>query len=161
VSSLAYSTDSVADVQLDMAPPKTQGASRGTIHSSLLSGLVTFTLRAIPLPPRLIEFLQSHTSSISNMLYQRNDNEGEAEREQEEMESAGDGTLEQGKILGSEEFWVELEKVCAGLGGEWAGVAERVWGFGPKRLGANLLLDPIGKKSLRWVVVYSFGVTLS
>ncbi|WVQ82433.1 hypothetical protein IAT38_004561 [Cryptococcus sp. DSM 104549] len=133
----------------DMAPPKTAGAPRGTIHGTVLNGLVNFTLRAIPLPPAVIDFLLAHSSTISNMLVQRRTRtEDDAERDASEDADAGEGGAE-GKALSPEQFWTQLEGLLAKAGGEWVGAADRIWSFGPKRMGANVLLDPAGKAQLR------------
>lgn len=130
-----------------MAPPKTKDAPRGTIQGTVLSGLVNFTIRAIPLPPPVIAFLLSNTSSIANMLSQRSDHGDEEEAS--EARDAVEGTQDHARTLTSEQFWIELERLSRKAGGEWLGAADRIWGFGPKRLGANVLLDPVGKASLR------------
>lgn len=132
---------------LDMAPPKTKGAARGTIHGTLLDGLVTFTLRATPLPPTVIDFLLAHTSSIARMVAQGRDETSEEEEVREERE-AGESQQET-RAMDVGQFWTALEKLFEEAGGEWAGAAERVWCFGPKRIGANMLLDPVGKTAVR------------
>ena len=132
-----------------MAPPKTKDASRGTVLGTVLSGLVDFTLRAAPLPSAITDFLLSHTSSMANMLSQREHDVEEDERS--DARDAVEGTQERGRTLTSEQFWAELESLLHNIGGEWTGAADRVWGFGPRRMGANLLLDPVGKKTLRFV----------
>lgn len=124
----------------DMAPPKTQGAPRGTIKHSLYDGLVEFTLRAVPLPEGVIDFLLANQQTIGSMLVQRNETE-----EEREAEAAESGT----RTLSPEHFWAELESRFKAAGGEWAGAADRIWSFGPKKVGANILLDPIGKNTLR------------
>ncbi|OCF36934.1 ribosome assembly protein 1 [Kwoniella heveanensis BCC8398] len=132
----------------DMAPPKTAGAPRGTIHGTVLNGLVSFTVRALPLPPKIIEFLLAHTSSIGGMLVQKRDQTNEEEENQEERD-AGEGTGQAQRYLTPEQFWAELEQLCEKAGPDWAGAADRIWSFGPKRMGANVLLDPVGKSQLR------------
>ncbi|ORY32585.1 translation elongation factor 2 [Naematelia encephala] len=132
----------------DMAPPKTPDAPRGTIHGTVFDGLVNFTLRALPLPPAIISFLLAHTSSIARMVSQRDENEA-TEQDAQEERNASEGTPETGRLMGAKQFWEELEKLFKQAGGEWVGAADRIWGFGPKRMGANLLLDPQGKTGLR------------
>jgi ribosome assembly protein 1 len=127
-----------------MAPPKTKGAARGTIHGSLLDGLVTFTIRATPIPPKIIEYLLANTHTIARMVAHRQDDTEEEIREERE---AGEAQATRSKT--PEQFWSELEGLCARAGGEWVGAAERIWCFGPKRVGANLLLDPVGKSAVR------------
>jgi ribosome assembly protein 1 len=126
-----------------MAPPKTKDAPRGTIHGSLFNGLVTYTIRALPLPEPVIDFLSAHTATIANLL----------------SHSAGDGddldasdAQGQARLLAPEQFWEELEGLFKEAGQEWAGAAERIWAFGSKRVGPNVLLDPEGKSKLRYVV---------
>ena len=130
-----------------MASCKAKDAPRGTVHGTVLSGLVKFNVRAIPLPPSIIEYLQSHTASIANMLSQRGRQADEDAAS--EARDAVEGMQEHGRTLTSEQFWTELERLLTKSGGEWAGAADRIWGFGPKRMGANLLLDPMGRTALR------------
>ena len=123
-----------------MAPPKTAGAPRGTIHGSVLSGLVTYTIRAIPLPPKITEFLAANSATMAKMLSSKaNDEEQDAPSD---IQAAT-------RVLEPEQFWQELEALFKKAGPEWADAADRIWAFGPKRLGANILLDPPGKNALR------------
>lgn len=131
---------------LDMAPPKTKGAARGTVHGSLFDGLVTYTLRASPLPETIIEYLLANTHNIGKLLAQSKD---EAESEEGIREEREAGEVQEARAKTPEQFWAELDKLCDAAGGEWVGAADRIWCFGPKRLGANLLLDPIGKSVAR------------
>lgn len=131
----------------DMAPPKIKDAPRGTIHGSLFDGLVSFTVRAVPLPPAITDFLLTHPATISSLLSQRTDAQDDSDEAREERQTA-EGAAET-RVLSATEFWKELEGICKKVGGEWVGAADRVWCFGPKRMGANLLLDPVGKSSLR------------
>ena len=132
----------------DMAQPKTKDAPRGTVHGTVLNGLVNFTVRATPLPPPIIAYLLGHTSTIASMLSQHG-REAEDDDDSAEEREAAEGTHEQGRTINSVQFWNELEQLFHKAGGEWAGAADRVWAFGPKRMGANLLLDPSGKTTLR------------
>jgi len=130
-----------------MAPPKTAGAPRGTIHGSVLNGLVNYTIRAIPLPPKIVQFLLSNTTTMSKMLSQRSETSDEAD-DQDGLE-AGEGVQSGQRVLTAEQFWEELEALFKKAGPDWAGAVDQIWAFGPKRLGANLLLDPQGKTNLR------------
>ncbi|KAK8864214.1 hypothetical protein IAR55_001460 [Kwoniella newhampshirensis] len=132
----------------DMAPPKTSGAPRGTIHGSVLSGLVNFTLRAVPLPASVIDFLLVHSNTIASMLVQKRDKASEDGEYVEERDSS-QGGHEQARVISPEQFWTELNALFNKAGGDWAGAADRIWSFGPKRMGANVLLDPIGKSQVR------------
>lgn len=135
----------------DMAPPKTKGAARGTVHGTLLDGLVSFTIRAVPIPSAITDFLLAHPTSIASLISQRGSTADESEEAAREERETAESAVTEARVLSPQEFWAELESICANCGGEWVGAADRVWCFGPKRMGANLLLDPVGKTSLRWV----------
>ena len=126
-----------------MAPPKTAGALRGTVHGSILNGLVTFTVRALPLPPTIIDFLQMNTASVAEMLSHEQADLDEL------MDDPESGDLN--RALPATEFWAQLENLLSKAGGDWAGAADRTWSFGPKRVGANLLLDPASSGKIRFV----------
>ncbi|BEI84129.1 hypothetical protein CcaverHIS002_0407330 [Cutaneotrichosporon cavernicola] len=129
----------------DMAAPKTAGEPRGVVLGSLYDGMVTFKLRAVPLPPPVIEFLLAHQNTIGTMLVHRAKDAEEEEEEDPDQREAEAGV----RTLTPEQFWTDLEARFDEAGGEWAGAADRVWSFGPKKVGANVLLDPIGKGGLR------------
>ncbi|BEJ14863.1 hypothetical protein CspHIS471_0406300 [Cutaneotrichosporon sp. HIS471] len=129
----------------DMAAPKTAGEPRGVVLGSLYDGMVTFKLRAVPLPPSVIEFLLAHQNTIGTMLVHRGKDAEEEEEEDPDQREAEAGV----RTLTPEQFWADLEARFDKAGGEWAGAADRVWSFGPKKVGANVLLDPIGKGGLR------------
>ena len=41
----------------------------------------------------------------------------------------------------AEQFWPLLHETCKKVGGEWADVADKIWAFGPQRMGTCLLID--------------------
>lgn len=72
------------------------------------------------------------------------------EDDAQEKRDAAEGTQEsQTRNLSTEQFWAELQGLFAKSGPDWAGAADRIWSFGPKRMGANILLDPSGKSNVR------------
>lgn len=110
----------------------------------------------MPLPEGVETFLLSQQGAISKMLVrERGDKEDEEETDVQEgteggsAESEGPEGQQEARQLSPEEFWTELERLLNKAGGDWTGAADRVWSFGPKRVGANLLLDPVGTKHLR------------
>lgn len=132
-----------------MAPTKTKDAPRGTIHGSSSNATVNFTVRAVPLPIEITSFLQANTSTMRRIQLDRRGARVDADDETEHVASkqlteAGGGEEKGAKEVKPEAFWAELEKVCAAAGREWAGVADQVWAFGPKRVGPNLLIDRTG-----------------
>ncbi|GAA6034992.1 hypothetical protein JCM8097_002133 [Rhodosporidiobolus ruineniae] len=117
---------------VDMALPKTPNHPRGTVLGSVQSGLVTFTLRAVPMPSSITAFLLANTATIRRLQRDRRSTEPE--------EDANEGEGAEGAVK-PEEFWERFEEVLAKAGRDWAGLAEQVWAFGPRRVGPNMLLD--------------------
>ncbi|WVQ77258.1 hypothetical protein IAR50_006941 [Cryptococcus sp. DSM 104548] len=141
----------------DMNPSKApSGKPRGTVESQIGSGSVKFSVRAVPLPKGVESFLGRNRGLIRKMLVgKRSTTEDEADNEAELDETESDPILEEEdaeqskKAANPEEFWQELERLFNAAGGDWVGAADRVWSFGPKRVGGNVLLDPVGKSALR------------
>lgn len=138
----------------DMAPVKTPGAPRGTINTTLYDGLVKLSIRAMPLPPPVIEFLLAHQATIAGLLVQRrrageendDDEEDADQRERDDADAAGMRTLT------PDQFWTELSSRFDAAGGDWVGAADRVWAFGPKNVGANVLLGLPDRRGLRQIL---------
>ncbi|KDQ09890.1 hypothetical protein BOTBODRAFT_116551 [Botryobasidium botryosum FD-172 SS1] len=127
----------------DMAPPKTAGAPRGTIHGASAHSAVKFTIRAVPLPESVTEFLQANVSIVKRMYNHENRLHGPKSSRNEE-EEGGDitgGDVAHKPTVRLEDFWPALEKLLVEAGGEWAGVVDRIWAFGPNRVGPNILVD--------------------
>lgn len=119
-----------------MAPPKTAGHPRGTIIGSVQSGLVTFTLRAAPLPVDVTNFLTANMATLKRLLRDRRS--GKADEDGDTVATdAPEGT----EVVSPEEFWPKLEELLSKAGREWAGLADQIWAFGPRRVGPNLLID--------------------
>ncbi|GAA5948993.1 hypothetical protein JCM21900_003165 [Sporobolomyces salmonicolor] len=120
----------------DMAPPKTQGQPRGTIRGSVQSGLVTFTVRAVPLPADITNFLSVNMPIIKRL--QRDRRSGKADEEADDVAS---DAVEGVELVKPEEFWPKLEALLKAAGRDWAGLADQIWAFGPRKIGANMLID--------------------
>lgn len=123
-----------------MAPNKTPGRPRGTILGSVQTGLVTFTIRAVPLPESITNFLIANLPTLKKL--QRDRRLGakqvlDTDSVDDIRPEGVDASLE----VSVEEFWGKLEELCTVAGKEWIGVAEQVWAFGPRRIGPNLLID--------------------
>lgn len=140
----------------DMAPPKTEGAPRGTIQGTASNGLVQFQIRATPLPAQVVTFLVQHNNSIQLMLRRalRSESSHPSEEavEEGEAEAKMAGALNSGaeaeRVLDPESFWGVLEGVLKPLREtEWKGLADHIWSFGPKQIGPNVLVDRSGALS--------------
>ncbi|KAI0826878.1 translation elongation factor 2 [Trametes gibbosa] len=135
---------------IDMPPPKTANAKRGTMHGAVAHDLLKFTIRAAPLPPAVHEFLLDNLAILRRMQQERK--EGEEERAREEEDAQDDDSYDvQGDYIKkptikAEHFWQELEERFKKAGGEWTDVADKVWAFGPQRMGSCVLIDVRGGK---------------
>lgn len=118
-----------------MAPPKTPNQPRGTVLGSVQSGLVTFTIRAAPMPSSITSFLKANANTIKRI--QRDRRSGKADDESEAVTDVPEGA----EVVTPEEFWPKFEQVLSEAGRDWAGLAEQIWAFGPRRVGPNLLVD--------------------
>lgn len=128
---------------LDMAPPKVANAKRGTVNGSA-QNLVVFTIRAAPLPQTITDFLLSNMSILRRF---HTEGHSQARKTSVNTEEAGEefaDEIARQATVKPEEFWSTLEKLCKEAGGEWADVADRIWAFGPHRVGPNILVDRMG-----------------
>ncbi|TNY23333.1 translation elongation factor 2 [Rhodotorula diobovata] len=127
---------------VDMAPPKTPDQPRGTVLGSVQSGLVTFTLRAAPLPTQVTSFLAANASTLKRLQRDRRAAAaGKTDDDAADAPPADAGAAEEGAVVSVEEFWPRLEELLKQAGRDWAGLADQVWAFGPRRVGPNLLVD--------------------
>ncbi|WFD22365.1 Cytoplasmic GTPase/eEF2-like protein (ribosomal biogenesis) [Malassezia equina] len=122
----------------DMALPKTSGAPRGTVHGTALQGAVHFTLRVLPLPSRVTDFLVMNGPTIRRM--QRRGRHEEDEDVQ--AVPTHDNEEDEVRRVCVRQFPEAWRHVLQQAGGEWAEWVEAVYAFGPKHVGPNVLLDP-------------------
>jgi len=127
----------------DMAPPKTPGYPRGTIHGASFQNLVTFTIRAVPLPGAIADFLRSNLSVIKRLIADstRSDNATSEEVEDEAEKAATTGDIPRVPTVHPGQFWDALQDKCKEAGPEWAGIVDNVWALGPQGVGECLLID--------------------
>ena len=131
-----------------MAPPKTPNAPRGTMHGSSAHSIANFTIRAVPLPSKVTDFLRANQSVIKRLERERLQSETQgpslvSNDEEEIMISAAavEGDLIQKPTVRVEDFWGALDQLLDKLGGDWKGSGKRIWAFGPNGTGPNLLID--------------------
>lgn len=133
-----------------MPPPKVANAPRGTVRGASSHDLVTFTIRAVPLPAPILEFILDNLAILRRLQRERKSKEGraqdgaEAEEEQEEEgEEEEDVQADVARVptVKPDQFWMALEEKCKAAGGEWVDVADKVWAFGPQGAGGCLLID--------------------
>ncbi|KAN0060972.1 Cytoplasmic GTPase/eEF2-like protein (ribosomal biogenesis) [Thecaphora frezii] len=138
---------------IDMPPPKTEGTARGTIDGSVANGLVSFRVRAVPMPKPVVEFLLANDQTIRRLQSRSATLSGGAGNADEDEAADGEagasidaaGSLAS-KTVKADRFWMALEELLQNCGqdktGEdWREVADKIWSFGPRRVGPNLLID--------------------
>lgn len=146
-----------------MAPPKTAHAPRGTMHGTAGHAMGNFTVRAIPMPESMTNFLQVNQSLIGRLereaQHEGHDHnhpsgeKGEADISLGDEEAAiANGELLQRPNVRLDEFWDAFHTVAKTAGGEWGRRINHVWAFGPNRVGPNLLLD-YRPEAERWCVL--------
>ena len=124
----------------DMAPPKTSGAPRGTVHGTALQGAVHFTLRVVPLPQRATDFLVVNGPTIRRL--QRRGRRDDDDDDDVEPVQPQDHDDEEVRRVPASQFHDAWRSVLQQAGGEWPGLADAVCAWGPKHVGPNVLLDP-------------------
>ena len=133
-------------IGIDMAPPKTPGAKRGTIQGTITNNLVKFTIRAAPVPAAIAEFLRDNHATLKRMEQEQ----GSADRgapargddgydEEEDYDTQGE--VARKPSIKPEEFWKGLLDVCQKAGGEWVDIVDKIWAFGPQKVGSCMLID--------------------
>lgn len=121
-----------------------------------------FKLRALPLPNEIIEFLKANISLLKKIkrdaearIPQQNeglqaDSEGSVlyqsvhETEDElgqDIPGGAEGDVERRPTVRDHEFWGTLADLFAKAGPEWKGTCDRIWSFGPLKVGPNILVD--------------------
>lgn len=134
-----------------MPPPKTAGSPRGTVKGASSQNIVKFTIRAAPLPPLLLDFILDNLSILWKFERDRRavfDPLKESEEESIEVE----GEMTRKPTIKADQFWPALQEVLNSIGGEWAGILEQIWMFGPHQAGGCVLIDARKTGAMRsWV----------
>ncbi len=132
---------------LEMPPPKNEeGAPRGTVDGSVASGAVSYRIRAVPLPQPVVEFLLANTQTLRRL---QNRSASGGAGEDEDAGSVDAAGSQANKTVRADKFWSALSAVLEKCGqdrtGEdWREVVEKIVSFGPRRVGANILVDRTG-----------------
>ena len=124
-----------------MAPPKNAGQPRGTTKGSSSNNLVNFTIRASPLPRPILDFLLDNIAILRKLERDRKGLDTSSEEEAEEESVEVDGEITRKPTVKADQFWSALEEVLKSAGGEWAGILEQIWSFGPRQAGGCILID--------------------
>lgn len=123
-----------------MAPVKTPNAPRGTIRGSSSQNIVTFTIRASPLPRPILDFILENLETLKKLQHDKK--WGETTEDQEDLATVDIyGDVIRKPNVRPENFWVALQERSKEVGGEWEGLADKIWAFGPQKAGGCLLID--------------------
>ena len=132
----------------EMALPNDKNLPRGTVIGTTTSKQITVRLRVMPIPRAVTEFLEKNARAVRRLYSERkseeyrNDKSNEAETvstnydDYSPVTNTGLLTLLEFKDCLRKAF--DNEKSQTDI---WAGVVEKITAFGPRRTGANLLID--------------------
>jgi ribosome assembly protein 1 len=129
-----------------MAPTKAVGAPRGTVVGSSSQALVKFIIRALPMPQIISDYVLDNLSVLRRLRRERDLSEdGDVAENAEDFNENQDvdlqGDVERTPTVKPEHYWTTLQQKCIDAGGDWAGIADRIWAFGPHGAGGCLLVD--------------------
>ncbi|KZP01342.1 P-loop containing nucleoside triphosphate hydrolase protein [Calocera viscosa TUFC12733] len=137
----------------DMVAAKSQDLPRGTVKGTSAQGLVTFVVRAVPLPGAVISFLQSNIAVLRDIQGRGGiqhlaphgvaEAEGVLSMEEDIVADEAEGSA----TVRPEDFWTKLEELFTAAGPDWTNTSQRIWAFGPKRVGSCILVDGTGNSS--------------
>lgn len=120
-----------------MAPIKLPNASRGTIRGASIHGILNFTIRASPLPQVILEFILENIVTIKKLQVDQQDHSQDEDEEGVDMY----GDIVRKPTVKPAQFWDALRLKCGEAGGEWEGIVDKIWAFGPQKAGGCLLID--------------------
>lgn len=125
----------------DMAPPKTPGAPRGTAYATALQGAVHVTLRVLPLPKQVADFLVINGPTIRRLQRRgrRDDDDDDDDDVSLRAPDHDDKEIRRVPVRAWGEAW---RSILEQAGGEWPSLADAVVAWGPKHVGPNVLFDP-------------------
>ncbi|XP_033634554.1 elongation factor-like GTPase 1 [Asterias rubens] len=110
----------------------------GSLTIKTANKLSTFKLRALPLPEEVTKLLDENTELIKIL-----DRISAAWLAGKTSEEQGGEKLTAEALAKLLEFRDDLETAFANAGKKWRGAVDRIWSFGPKHCGPNLLLNRI------------------
>jgi ribosome assembly protein 1 len=132
-----------------MKPPANKELGRGTVIATTTSKQVTIRLRVRPLPAEVTEFLGKNAAAIKRLYSDRQaadkglqKNGSQDSSDQEDVDD--DDLVDNSKVLSLQEFKKQLQATFESVKGQreiWANAVEQITAFGPRRTGANILID--------------------
>lgn len=129
----------------EMKPKANEKLERGEVVGVTSSKQVNITLRVLPLPEKVTEFLIKNSGAIKQLYNERKAHEGaDEENGTEGVERIEiDDTAQDGKGLSRDELRKQLQAVFDASKGRdaYRGYLDKIAAFGPRRIGPNILID--------------------
>jgi ribosome assembly protein 1 len=123
-----------------MAPPKTVNAPRGTIRGTTSQNHIRFTIRTVPLPKDILEFILDNLAPLKMLQLERSSGRSHITADDDIEFDVLEDTLRRPSVK-PEQFWAALTEKCKLAGGHWEGMADKIWAFGPQKAGGCILVD--------------------
>ncbi|PWN24480.1 hypothetical protein BDZ90DRAFT_235026 [Jaminaea rosea] len=152
----------------EMRPPAlaAEGEPRGTVKVSVCNGAVTCKVRAKPLPEQITMWLEANAKSVRALGDAKAAAAGGATEEDATTVAATAGSSTgassaAAKALSPEAFFSQLSALFVKAGStakswdqEWKepDLVERIWAFGPRRIGPNVLIGLSDESARRGLV---------
>ncbi|KAG9307484.1 hypothetical protein G9A89_017314 [Geosiphon pyriformis] len=165
--------DRFAKIEIQVSPPivpfretivpvadKEVNISRGQVRLSTPNKYCTLKVRTVPLPPNVNEFLNANVITVKSMLEEREwRNKGYTSVAYDE-EALKEVAIKKERVLKTDEFFTLLEAEFNKAADKetWKDVLEKIWAFGPKRVGPNILVNHVpdyNRKSWRRTIYES------
>lgn len=133
-----------------MASTKTPNAPRGTIRGASSNNVVNFSIRGVPLPRLIVDFLLDNILALKKLQQERKAKETDNivehthELEDDVLDHHGvdtHGGLHRKQTVQPEQFWNVLREKFTEAGPEWDGQVDKIWTFGPHSAGGCVLID--------------------
>ena len=142
-SSFWYMTEAI-QTSLEMALVKTPNAARGTMRGWSAHKVVSFTVRAVPIPPTILDFILENLMALKTLIQDKQDQQIEEEGQDVDLH----GDVIRKSTISPDQFWNVFAEKCKDVGGEWEDVASKTWAFGPQKAGGCLLIDSRNRKTI-------------
>lgn len=150
-----------------MPTPRNLELPRGTISGSVSNGLLKYTIRAVPLPGQITDYLDKASDVIRNIAPRHRSNQGrlilshKASSEQAAQRNLDDPSQSSPEEVDHNDlildptapptassvpegaaFWFGLNELNAKhMNKDLEDIVDKLWAFGPRRIGPNVLLD--------------------
>ncbi|KAI8066612.1 P-loop containing nucleoside triphosphate hydrolase protein [Gongronella butleri] len=124
---------------------------RGTFTLAAAQNAISLKVRTVPLPANVTDYLTRHTTTIKSIVDQKLARHRRiAPVNDDDQPSLALQDASQDKVLSAQEFQqglrAEFKKAQQNhdpLASVWDDIVDQIWAFGPRRIGANLLINRV------------------